>query len=45
MGALPDLLVGRDAEAYAKALKGYIDKGVPGSWPAGSRCSRTCSRR
>ena len=29
LGVLPDLLSGRDAEAYAKALKGYSDKGVP----------------
>ena len=42
--ALPDLLSGRDAEAYAKALKGYTDKGCRPSWPVGPRCSRTCSR-
>jgi glutamate dehydrogenase len=28
LAVLPDLLSGRDAEAYAKALKGYTDKGV-----------------
>ena len=28
-GVLPELLTGRDADAYSKALKGYLAKGVP----------------